>query len=90
MVDEHVVRDRPLVQLYPRSTFDDRVLPVLIRQAQELMPYVIRKAGIDDDKLPSEYLPVLQAVGERLTTVFFVQRSGSRQRRSLDSPWSKR
>ena len=54
MIDEHVLRDRPLVQIYPRATFDERVLPLLIKQAQDLMPYVIRRAGIDDDKLPSE------------------------------------
>ena len=54
MIDAHVLRDRPPVQIYPRATFDERVLPLLIKQAQDLMPYVIRRAGIEDDKLPSE------------------------------------
>ena len=54
MIDAHVLRDRPPVQIYPRATFDERVLPLLIKQAQALMPYVIRRAGIEDDKLPSE------------------------------------
>ena len=55
-VPQHVITDRPLLQVFPNGTFDPAVIPLLVQQARDIMPYVMHKAGIDDDKLPTFWL----------------------------------
>ena len=55
-VPQNVITDRPPVQVFPTGTFDDSVLPMLTDQARQVLPYVMHKAGIADDKLPTFWM----------------------------------
>ena len=56
-VPQHVITDRPLLQVFPNGTFAEAALPLLVEQARAIMPYVMRSDnGIDDSKLPTFWL----------------------------------
>lgn len=55
-VSQNVITDRPPVQVFPNGTFDESVLPMLTEQARQVLPYVMHKAGIADDKLPTFWM----------------------------------
>ena len=55
-VPQNVITDRSPVQVFPNGTFDESVLPMLTDQARQVLPYVMHKAGIADDKLPTFWM----------------------------------
>ena len=51
MIKTKVFNDRPLIEVFTNTTFDPSTIPLLVEQAQQLVPYVMQTGSSQPTRL---------------------------------------